>query len=84
MRLYDFDLVFTEPVTDEEIAERLFEVFDAAGATITPALIAGRSLLSVHIEGETLEAAIDRAVALARTAGAYPIGVELEVESAAA
>lgn len=84
MRYYDFDLVLSADPTGEVAADRLFEVFDAAGATITPALVSGKPLVSVHLEESTLESAIQVAVRLARLAGADPVGVELEVGRAAA
>jgi hypothetical protein len=83
MPYYDFDLVFAADPGDDG-AERLFDVFDGVGATILSAVVAGRPLLSVHLEGMSLESTIHEAVRLARLAGAQPIGVELEVEKAAA
>ena len=83
MPYYDFDLVFSAD-PGEDGAERLFEAFDGAGGTILSAVTGGRPMLSVHLEGTSLENAISEAVRLARSAGADPVGVEMEVGRAAA
>lgn len=89
MTAYEFDLILTADPTGDASADRLFEAFDPAGFTVTPAVVNGVSSLGCYVEAgsleePTLEGAIRRAIRLARDAGFPVVRVEVEPHAVAA
>jgi hypothetical protein len=81
MKKYDFTLVLSHPSElTEEIAEALFEAGCDDG---TPGMAAGVFLVDFHREADSLEEAIQSAIATVKSAGCQVQRVEIEAEAMA-